>query len=458
MQRKLFASQKDEGMEMARHLKQPSAAGTAAQRDGARHGVRQTVAAVIEDIRERGDVAVRHYSEKFDNWSPEDFRLSTGQIEKIIAGVPAQVIDDIRTAQANVRVFAQRQRDSITDFEMETLPGVFLGQRNLPVAAAGAYIPGGRYPLVASAHMTVVTAKVAGVPRVTACTPPIRGEIPAATVAAMHLAGADEILLLGGVQAVTAMALGTQTIGKVDLLAGPGNAYVAEAKRQLFGEVGIDLFAGPTEILVVADESADPFVVAVDLLSQAEHGPDSPAILITTSEALARETMAYIDQLLPGMPTVDFAGPAWRDHGQVIVVEDLDAAYTLADSIASEHVQILTENPREALDRMHNYGALFLGEGTCVSYGDKVIGTNHTLPTRGAARYTGGLWVGKYLKTVTYQEVTDRASSALLGELCGRASRVELFEGHARSGDARVAKYAGADLSWAPGQYGAVPA
>jgi sulfopropanediol 3-dehydrogenase len=458
MQRKLFASQKDEGMEMARHLKQPSAAGTAAQRDGARHGVRQTVAAVIEDIRERGDVAVRHYSEKFDNWSPEDFRLSTGQIEKIIAGVPAQVIDDIRTAQANVRVFAQRQRDSITDFEMETLPGVFLGQRNLPVAAAGAYIPGGRYPLVASAHMTVVTAKVAGVPRVTACTPPIRGEIPAATVAAMHLAGADEIFLLGGVQAVTAMALGTETIGKVDLLAGPGNAYVAEAKRQLFGEVGIDLFAGPTEILVVADESADPFVVAVDLLSQAEHGPDSPAILITTSEALARETMAYIDQLLPGMPTVDFAGPAWRDHGQVIVVEDLDAAYTLADSIASEHVQILTENPREALDRMHNYGALFLGEGTCVSYGDKVIGTNHTLPTRGAARYTGGLWVGKYLKTVTYQEVTDRASSALLGELCGRASRVELFEGHARSGDARVAKYSGVDLSWAPGQYGAVPA
>jgi sulfopropanediol 3-dehydrogenase len=458
MQMMLFASREDKGMGMAKVLKQPSGAGTTAGRNSAQHDVRQTVTAVIEDIRERGDVSVRHYSEKFDNWSPEDFRLSAEQIEEICGGVPERVIEDIRTVQANVRAFAQRQRDSITDFEIETMPGVFLGQRSLPVAAAGAYIPGGRYPLVASAHMTVVTAKVAGVSRVTACTPPIRGEIPAATVAAMHLAGADEILLLGGVQAVAAMALGTESIGKVDLLAGPGNAYVAEAKRQLFGEVGIDLFAGPTEILVVADESADPFVVAVDLLSQAEHGPDSPAILITTSEALAREAMAHIDQLLPGMPTFDFAGPAWRDHGQVIVVEDLDAAYTLADTFASEHVQILTANPREALERMHNYGALFLGEGTCVSYGDKVIGTNHTLPTRGAARYTGGLWVGKYLKTVTYQEVTDRESSASLGELCGRASRVELFEGHARSGDVRVAKYAGADLFWAPGQYGQVRA
>jgi sulfopropanediol 3-dehydrogenase len=443
---------------MAQYLKRPSGAGTVAGRDSERHDVRNTVTAIIEDIRERGDVAVRHYSEKFDGWSPDDFRLSKEQIEEIVAGVPAQIIDDIRTVQSNVRDFAQRQRDSITDFEIETLPGVFLGQRNIPVTVAGAYIPGGRYPLVASAHMTVVTAKVAGVSRVTACTPPIRGEIPAATVAAMHLAGADEILLLGGVQAVAAMALGTQSIEKVDLLAGPGNAYVAEAKRQLFGEIGIDLFAGPTEILVVADDSADPFVVAVDLLSQAEHGPDSPAILITSSEALAREAMAHIDRLLPGMPTLDFAGPAWRDHGQVIVVEDLDAAYVLADSFASEHVQILTRNPREALDRMRNYGALFLGEGTCVSYGDKVIGTNHTLPTRGAARYTGGLWVGKYLKTVTYQEVTDRASSALLGELCGRASRVELFEGHARSGDTRVAKYTGANLSWAPGQYEGTPA
>ncbi len=301
--------------------------------------------------------------------------------------------------------------------------------------------------------MTVVTAKVAGVERVTACTPPIRGEIPAATVAALHLAGADEILLLGGVQAVAAMALGTETIGRVDLIAGPGNAYVAEAKRQLFGEVGIDLFAGPTEILVVADEHADPFVVAVDLLSQAEHGPDSPAVLITTSERVAREAMEHVERLLPGMSTQDMAGPAWRDHGEVHVVENLTAAFALADTFASEHVQVLTEDPRQALEKMHHYGALFLGEGTCVSYGDKVIGTNHVLPTRGAARYTGGLWVGKYLRTVTYSEVTNPESSAFFGELCGRAARVERFEGHARSGDVRAAKYHGTSLPWTTHTY-----
>lgn len=298
--------------------------------------------------------------------------------------------------------------------------------------------------------MTVVTAKVAGVERVAACTPPIRGEIPAATVAAMHLAGADEILLLGGTQAVAAMAIGTESIGKVNLLAGPGNAFVAEAKRQLFGEVGIDLLAGPTEVLIIADDHADPFTVAIDLLSQAEHGPDSPAVLVTTSEPLARRAMEIIDKVLPGMPTNDFAGPAWRDHGEVIVVDSLDEAYSVADEYASEHVQILTEDPREALDKMRNYGALFLGEGTCVSYGDKVIGTNHTLPTRGASRYTGGLWVGKYLKTVTYQEVTDAATSASLGELCGRAARIESFEGHARSGDIRAHKFGAAALPWAP--------
>ena len=412
--------------------------------------VAETVTAVIADIRERGDAAVREYSEKFDKWTPESFKLSDTQIEEIVARVPAEVINDIKTVQQNVRVFAQHQRDSLTDFEVETTPGVHLGQRNLPVTAAGAYAPGGRYPLVASAHMTTVTAKVAGVPHITACTPPIRGEIPAATVAAFHLAGADDIYLLGGVQAVAAMALGTGTIRKVDMLAGPGNAFVAEAKRQLFGEVGIDLFAGPTEVLVVADSNADPFIVAVDLLSQAEHGPDSPAVLITDSEALARATLAHIDAILPDMPTRDFAGPAWRDHGQIIVVEDIEAAYALADTFASEHVQILSDTPRRALDVMNNYGALFLGEKTCVSYGAKVIGTNHTLPTRGAARYTGGLWVGKYLKTVTYQEVTSDAASAELGELCGRAARVEFFEGHARSGDVRAAKYAGAPLTWAP--------
>ncbi|MET7400530.1 histidinol dehydrogenase [Dactylosporangium sp. NPDC005572] len=416
----------------------------------ARRQVQETVAEVIAAVRAEGDAAVRRYSERFDGWSPDSFRLTPDEIDKIVATVPAQAVEDIRTVQARVRSFAERQRESLADFEVETEPGVFLGQRNIPVAAAGAYVPGGRYPLVASAHMTVVTAKVAGVERVTACTPPIRGEIPAATVAALHLAGADEILLLGGTQAVAALALGTETIGRVDLLAGPGNAYVAEAKRQLFGEVGIDLFAGPTEILVIADEHADPFVVAVDLLSQAEHGPDSPAVLITTSEALGRRVLELVDELLPGMPTVDFAGPAWRDHGEVVVVPDRAAAWALADRYAFEHVQVLTEEPREALEVMRNYGALFLGEGTCVSYGDKVIGTNHTLPTRGAANYTGGLWVGKYLKTVTYQEVTDPAASARLGELCGRASRVELFEGHARSGDVRAHKYAGAPLPWYP--------
>lgn len=413
-------------------------------------GVRETVAGVIADIRERGDSAVREYSEKFDKWSPDEFKLGPEQLDQIISTVPSQTLEDIRTVQANVRDFAQRQRDSIQDFEAETQPGVFLGQKNIPVSAAGAYIPGGRYPLVASAHMTIVTAKVAGVPRVTACTPPIRGEIPAATIAAMHLAGADEVLLLGGVQAVAAMALGTETIGRVDLIAGPGNAYVAEAKRQLFGEVGIDLLAGPTETLIVADETADPFVVAVDLLSQAEHGPDSPAVLISTSESLARTAMEYVERILPDMPTKDFAEPAWRDHGQVIVVDSIEEAFALADEFASEHVQILIDRPRRALDGMRNYGALFLGEGTGVSYGDKVIGTNHTLPTRKSARYTGGLWVGKYLKTVTYQEVTSRDASARLGELLGRAARVESFEGHARSGDVRATKYAGAPLPWAP--------
>jgi sulfopropanediol 3-dehydrogenase len=435
------------GRYMSTHLK--SAIGAEAD-ETARRQVEATVAQVIADVRSQGDAAVRRYSEKFDRWSPDSFLLSPEEIERIVAGVPSQTISDIKAVQARVRGFAQHQRDSLADFEVETEPGVHLGQRSIPVEAAGAYVPGGRYPLVASAHMTVVTAKVAGVEHVRACTPPIRGEVPAATVAALHLAGADEIYLLGGTQAVAAMALGTETIGKVDLLAGPGNAYVAEAKRQLFGEVGIDLFAGPTEILVIADDAADPFMVAVDLLSQAEHGPDSPAVLVTTSEALGREVLRLVEEILVDMPTADMAGPAWRDHGEVVVVDDLDEAWRVADGYAFEHVQVLTRSPRQALERMRNYGALFLGEQTCVSYGDKVIGTNHTLPTRGAARHTGGLWVGKYLKTVTYQEVTDPAASASLGTLCGRAARVELFEGHARSGDLRAHLYGGAPLPWAP--------
>ncbi|MGD0558271.1 MAG: histidinol dehydrogenase [Streptosporangiaceae bacterium] len=426
-------------------IKAPEPAAATAQ---GLEAVRETVTAIIADIRERGDTAVREYSQKFDKWSPESFRLSPDQVAEIVRGVPAQVIEDIRFVQDQVRTFATAQLDSMREFEIETLPGVKLGQKHNPVAAAGAYIPGGRYPLVASAHMTIVTAKVAGVPRVAAFTPPIRGEIPAATVAAMYLAGADEIYLLGGVQAVTAMAVGTETIGSVDLIAGPGNAYVAEAKRQLFGQVGIDLFAGPTEILVIADENANPTTVAVDLLSQAEHGPDSPAILITPDEGLATVVMDKIEKILPGMPTKDFAAPAWRDHGQIIVTSDLDEAFAVADEFAAEHVEVLTANPRQALEVMHNYGALFLGEGTCVSYGDKVIGTNHVLPTRKSARYTGGLWVGKYLRTVTYQEITDPVSSARLGEICGRAARVELFEGHARSGDIRAAALDGVEPAW----------
>lgn len=410
--------------------------------------VAERVRSIIGDIREEGDVAVRRYAEQFDNWSPESYRLSEEEIQRIIGTLSPQVIEDIEFVQAQVRRFAQAQRDSLVDIEVETLPGVFLGQKHVPVRAAGAYIPGGKYPLTASAHMTIITAKVAGVPRVVACTPPIRGEIPAATVAAMKFAGADEIYILGGVQAVAAMAIGTDTIEPVNMIAGPGNAYVAEAKRQLFGEVGIDLFAGPTEILIVADEHADPFFTAVDLLSQAEHGPDSPAVLVTNSKKLGEEVLSWIDTILPGMPTRDYAGPAWRDWGQVIIADDLDEAYRIADDFAFEHVQIFTENPREALTRMHDYGALFLGENTCVSYGDKVIGTNHVLPTLGAARYTGGLWVGKYLRTVTYQEVVNTETSAQLGEVCGRAARVELFEGHARSGDARAWRHAGKTFAW----------
>lgn len=410
--------------------------------------VRATVESVIADIRGRGDVAVREYSEKFDHYAPESFLLTEEELDEVMARVPQQVIDDIIFVQEQVRHVAVKQRESITDFEIETLPGVLLGQKHVPVDAVGAYIPGGKYPLLASAHMTIVTAKVAGVPRVIACTPLIKGEVPDATIAAMRLAGADEIYLLGGIQAVAAMAIGTETIKRVNMIAGPGNAFVAEAKRQLFGEVGIDLFAGPTEVLIVADDTADPFIVAVDLLSQAEHGPDSPAVLITTSQALGEKVIAHIEEILPGMPTKDFAEPAWRDWGGVYVVNTIDEAYALADEYAYEHVQILAANPRAALDKMHNYGALFLGEGTCVSYGDKVIGTNHVLPTRGAARYTGGLWVGKYLRTVTYQEVTNEESSAFFGEICGRAARVEHFEGHARSGDVRVAKYRNQSLPW----------
>ncbi|KAJ5849293.1 hypothetical protein N7534_007982 [Penicillium rubens] len=406
------------------------------------------VRGVVDDIRQNGDMAVRSYSEKFDQWSPQSYKLSQKEIEEIISKVPKQIIDDIEAVQRNVRTFALEQRKSITDFEYELRPGVYLGQKNIPINAVGAYIPGGRYPLLASAHMTIVTARAAGVKRVIACAPPIQGEIPPSTVAAIHMAGADDIYILGGVQAVAAMAIGTETIGKVDFIAGPGNSFVAEAKRQLFGEIGIDLPAGPTEVLIVADQKADPTVVATDLLSQAEHGPDTPAMLITNSRPLAEKTMSEVDRLLKILPTAALASVSWNRFGEVHVVENLDEAYQLADTYASEHVQILTEQPREALVKMSNYGAIFLGEKTCVSYGDKCIGTNHVLPTKGAARFTGGLWVGKYLKTVTYQEVTSEQESGELGRLCGRAARAEGFEGHARSGDIRAHTYLRDSFDW----------
>jgi sulfopropanediol 3-dehydrogenase len=407
---------------------------------GADASVRATVEQILGDIRQRGDAAVRELSERFDNWSPPDFRLSPAEIEGCIAGLPQQTVNDIEFAQTQIRNFARIQRDALRDVEVETLPGVILGHKHIPVNSVGCYVPGGRYPMVASAHMSVLTAKVAGVERVAACTPPIHGELPAATIAAMHLGGADEIYVLGGVQAVAAMALGTETMEPVDMLVGPGNIYVAEAKRQLFGRVGIDLFAGPTEVLVIADETADAEMIATDLLGQAEHGPTSPAILLTISEYLAQETLEEVNRQLQVLPTADLAGVSWRDYGEVIVVDSFDEAVVEADRIAAEHVEVLTENPRYFLEHLTNYGALFLGPETNVAFGDKVIGTNHTLPTMGAARYTGGLWVGKFLKTVTYQECTPEAS-ALIGEYCSRLCALEQFWGHKAQADLRVRRY-----------------
>jgi sulfopropanediol 3-dehydrogenase len=402
--------------------------------------IQDTVAEIIQAVRDRGDEALREYSARFDRWEPERFLLDAEQIEACIARVPTNVLDDIRFCQAQIRGFAQAQRAALTDVEVETLPGVRLGHRNIPIKNAGAYVPGGKYPMVASAHMSVLTAKVAGVDRVVAATPPLGGELPPATIAAMSMAGADEIYVMGGVQAVAALALGTESIARIDLLVGPGNAYVAEAKRQLFGDVGIDLLAGPTEILIVADEHADPAIVAADLIGQAEHGPTSPAVLITTSPELAQAATLEVDRQLVGLPTAEIAGAAWREYGEIHVVGDQEEAAELADAYAFEHVEILTREPRWYLERLRNYGALFLGEGTTVAYGDKAIGTNHILPTAGAARYSGGLWVGKFLKTVTYQECDEQAS-ILMGEISARQSRLENFEGHARSCDARVAKY-----------------
>jgi sulfopropanediol 3-dehydrogenase len=424
---------------MIRVLKQGA---TEAEKTEADRKVRHTVEAILEDVAARGDAAVRELSAKFDKWEPASFRLSKAEIQALIDSLPSQVIEDIKFAQAQIRRFAEAQKAALQDIEVETLPGIRLGHKNIPVASVGCYVPGGRYPMVASAHMSVLTAKVAGVKRVAACTPPLNGVPPAATVAAMALAGADEIYLLGGIQAIAAMGLGTETIAPVDMLVGPGNAFVAEAKRQLFGRVGIDLLAGPTETLIIADDTADAEMCATDLLGQAEHGPTSPAVLLTTSRRIADGIEAEIGRQLAVLPTADIASVAWRDHGQVILCDTDEELLFEADRIASEHVQVLTREPRWFLERMTNYGALFLGKETNVAYGDKVIGTNHTLPTKRAARYTGGLWVGKFLKTVTYQQVTPEAS-AMIGEYCSRLCAIENFAGHKEQADLRVRRYGG---------------
>jgi len=423
---------------MIRYLKRGRDVQARAEDDTA---VRNTVEGIIRDIESRGDAAVREYSKKFDNWEPQDFRLSQAAIERAMKSLSARELEDIRFAQAQVRNFAQIQRDSMLDVEVETRPGVFLGHRHVPINAVGCYIPGGKYPLLASAHMSVLTAKVAGVKRVVATAPPFHGEPHPAIVAAMHMAGADEILVLGGVQAVVAMAVGTPSIAPVDMLVGPGNMFVAEAKRQLFGRVGIDLFAGPTETLVIADDSVDGEICAVDLLGQAEHGLTSPAVLLTDSEALAHATMAEVERQLKILPTAGIAAKAWQDFGEVIVCDSREEMLQKADEIASEHVQVMTRDPDWFLNNMSNYGALFLGPRTNVAFGDKVIGTNHTLPTNKAARYTGGLWVGKFLKTCTFQRVTTDAASAEIGEYCSRLCHMENFAGHGEQANIRVRRY-----------------
>ncbi len=425
---------------MPRHIKTAALKG---QQEEADAKTSATVETIIADVARRGDAAVRELSERFDKWSPPSFRLTGDEIAALVAKVSPQTIADIEFAQAQIRNFAEIQRASLKDVEVETLPGVVLGHRHIPVGRVGCYVPGGRYPMVASAHMSIVTARVAGVGHITACTPPNQGGPHPETIAAMHLGGADEIHVLGGVQAVAAMALGTATFQPVDMLVGPGNAYVAEAKRQLYGRVGIDLFAGPTEILVIADDSADAEMCATDLLGQAEHGPTSPAILLTTSEKLAHATIAEIDRQLTILRTADVAGVAWRDYGEVILCADDNEMAAEADRIAAEHVEVLTRQPRAWLGRLQNYGALFLGPETNVAYGDKVIGTNHTLPTKGAARYTGGLWVGKFLKTCTYQEVKTPEASAMVGEYCSRLCAIERFWGHKEQADLRVRRYGG---------------
>jgi sulfopropanediol 3-dehydrogenase len=423
---------------MIRHLKSGQSAEAKAESSAQ---VRSTVEAILADIAARGEAAVREYSEKFDKWSPPSFKLSEGEIAECVRALPSGVIDDIKFAQTQIRNFALTQRAALQDVEVQTLPGVVLGHKNIPVNSVGCYVPGGRYPMVASAHMSVVTAKAAGVKRIIASAPPFGGKPHPAIVAAMHFGGADEIYAFGGVQAIAAMALGTENIAPVDMLVGPGNAFVAEAKRQLFGRVGIDLLAGPTETLIIADDTCDAEMATVDLIGQAEHGPGSPAILLTNSAKLAGETPAAIEKLLSWLPTATIARQAWQNCGEIILCDTLDEMVQEADRIASEHVQVLTRDPEYFLQRLTNFGSLFLGHRTNVAYGDKVIGTNHTLPTMKAARYTGGLWVGKFIKTCTYQRVLTDEAAVMVGEYCSRLCALEGFAAHKEQADLRVRRY-----------------
>ncbi len=413
--------------------------------------VRAAVEATLSDIEARGDVAVRELSEKFDNYSPESFRLTQAEIDALIAELTPRELEDIKFAQQQVRDFAQAQRDSMLDIEVETMPGVILGHKNIPVQSVGCYVPGGKFPMVASAHMSVATASVAGVPRIIAATPPWQGKPNPAVIAAMHLGGAHEIYVLGGIQAVGAMAIGTETIDPVHMLVGPGNAFVAEAKRQLFGRVGIDLFAGPTETMVIADETVDAEMCATDLLGQAEHGYNSPAVLLTNSRKLAQETLAEIDRILKILPTADTASKSWEDYGEVILCDTYDEMLQVADDVASEHVQVMTDRDDWFLEHMTCYGALFLGPRTNVANGDKVIGTNHTLPTKKAGRYTGGLWVGKFLKTHSYQKVTTDEAAAEIGAYGSRLCMLEGFVGHAEQCNLRVRRYGGVNVPYGEG-------